>query len=218
MLFERRHLVGGSLVAVLVALAGGAYIADRVALAPLGAAPAAEAPPPAVAARARKDASGYAVTASFTVAAPLNLVWAVLVDFDHMAEILSSVDVSRIVNRRGNEFDVEQRSHANAGPLHLATESLRHVTLVPETEIRSHLLRSANLKASDFTTRLVPEGALVRVDVRGTFVPTLLAGTVLGTDNVAVQVGRQYTELRDEILRRQTGTPRPACLATKDCP
>ncbi len=218
MLLAKHHVVGGSVVAVLVALAGGAYIADRLALAPVTAAPAADAAQPPVSARARKDAAGYAVSASFTVAAPRELVWAVLVDFDHMAEILSSVDASRIVNRDGNDFDVEQRSHANAGPLHLATDSLRHVTLVPEAEIRSRLLRSGNLKASDFTTRLVSEGKLVRVDVQGTFVPKLLAGTVLGTDNVAVQVARQYTELRDEILRRQSGTPRPACLATKDCP
>lgn len=206
-----------SFVVALSVLAGGALAADAGS-APVT--PAASASPtlPAVQARARKQDSGYVVTASFTVAAPLGLVWSVLVDFDHMADILSSVDASKIVNRRGNEFDVDQRSHASAGPLRISMDNVRHVTLTPETEIRSRLVSSGNLKASDFSTRVTPVDKRVRVDVEGTFVPTLLAGAVLNADNVAAQVGRQYTELRDEILRRQSGTPRPACLATKDCP
>ncbi|MCC6868303.1 MAG: SRPBCC family protein [Burkholderiales bacterium] len=203
----------------LSVLAAGALAADAGKVAPATplATTATKAPPP-VQARARKEGGGYAVVASFTVAAPPGLVWNVLVDFDHMAEILSSVDASKIVNRRGNEFDVDQRSHATAGPLRISMDNVRHVTLTPETEIRSRLVSSDNLKLSDFITRVTPVDQRVRVDVEGTFVPTLLAGAVLNTDNVAAQVGRQYTELRDEILRRQNGTPRPACLATKDCP
>lgn len=171
-----------------------------------------------VVAQARKGSSGYTVDASFTVAASHDLVWDVLTDFDRMAQILSSVDASKIVNRKDNEFDVEQESHATAGPLRASLLNVRRVTLVPKTEIRSRLVSSDSLKASDFTTRITPHGDLMKVDVRGTFVPSFLAGAVLSTENIEASVGKQYTELRDEILRRKNGQPRPACLAKKNCP
>ncbi len=196
------------------ALAGAALA--QTPPAPLMAAPPAAATP--VVARAQKGSSGYTVDASFTVAAPHDLVWEVLTDFDRMAQILSSVDASKIVNRKGNEFDVDQESHGTAGPLRVSLLNVRHVTLVPKTEIRSRLVSSDSLKASDFTTRLTPQGELVKVDVNGTFVPSFLAGAVLTKENIEASVGRQYTELRDEILRRKNGQPRPACLAKKNCP
>lgn len=171
-----------------------------------------------VVARARKGSSGYTVDASFTVAASHDLVWDVLTDFDRMAQILSNVDASKIVNRKGNEFDVEQESHGTAGPLRVSLFNVRRVTLAPKTEMRSRLVSSDSLKSSDFTTRITPQGDLMKVDVHGTFVPAFLAGAVITTEGIETQVGRQYTELRDEILRRKNGQPRPACLARKDCP
>lgn len=186
--------------------------------APLVGSPSMTAPAAPVVARARKEGSGYVVELAFTVAATQDLVWDVLTDFDQMAQILSSVDSSRVLNRKGDDFDLEQKSHSTAGPVRLSTSNVRHVTLVPKTEIRSRLASADTLKSSDFTTRIAPQGALVRVDVRGTFVPALLASAVINTENIQAQLSRQYTELRDEILRRKNGQPRPACLARKDCP
>jgi len=208
-------------MALLLALAGGTLAAPALAQPAAGSSSPAASSPAAgqpVAVRARKDGSSYVVDASFTVAASQDLAWDVLTDFDQMAQILSSVDASKIVNRKGNEFDVEQKSHGTAGPARVSLNNVRHVTLVPKTEIRSQLVSSDSLKASDFTTRVTPQGALVKVDVRGTFVPGFLASAVVSIENIEAQVGRQYTELRDEILRRKSGQPRPACLAKKDCP
>ena len=218
-----RDRSGARGVAWLLALAIGAVAPCALAQPAAGAEPATMAAKDPetgqnVTTRARKEGPIYVVDATFTVAASQDLAWDVLTDFDQMAQILSSVDASKIVDRKGNEFEVEQRSHGSAGPVRVSLNNVRRVTLVPKTEIRSRLVSSDSLKSSDFTTRLVRQGEHVRVDVRGTFVPAFLASAVISTEGIETQVGRQYTELRDEILRRKTGAPRPACLATKDCP
>jgi len=69
-----------------------------------------------------------------------------------------------------------------------------------------------------FTTRIVAQGAVTRVEVQGTFVPTWLAATVINTNEVEAQTRRQYSELRAEILRRKNGEPTPPCIVKKDCP
>ncbi len=168
--------------------------------------------------RVSKNGSAYVVDASFSVAVSQDIAWDVLSDFDGMAQILSSVDVSRIVNRKGNGFDVEQQSHAAAGPLRITLDSVRHVELTPKREITSVLVRGDSVESSDFTTLVTPQGALTRVDIHGTFVPGWLAAAMVDMPKIEMRVRRQYTEFRAEMLRRKNGEPRPACLASKTCP
>lgn len=164
-----------------------------------------------------KTDDSYAVYASLNVPATQDQVWDVLTDFDHMAQILSNVDDSKIVDRKGNTFNVVQKSHGQAGPVRVSLNSTRRVDLSPKTEIRSQFISGDSLKSSVFTTRLMPQGSGTQVVVQGTFVPTWLAGSVITVEAVETQTRRQYAELRDEILRRKNGQPRPPCLVNKTC-
>ena len=78
-------------------------------------------------------------------------------DYDHMAEMLSSIDDSRIVKREGSQLEVAQTSHLGFGPLRLSLNNRRRIDLTPKRGIRYHLIKG-DLEASDFTTRLVDEG------------------------------------------------------------
>ena len=153
-------------------------------------------------------------SAELTVAATANGVWAVLTDYDHMAQIPSNVDACRITSRDGSSFEVTQRSHASAGVLRFSQDSVRQVELSPKREIRSHLLKG-DLKASDFTTRIAEEGGGVRITVRGKFVAGGLAASAITTEAVETQTRRQYQELRDEILRGKASPP--PCLIARNC-
>lgn len=166
---------------------------------------------------AEKDGPSFAVKAEMLVDATLDEVWAVLVDFDNMARILSNVDESRIANRDGDKFEVIQKSHANAGPVRLTLDSVREVELVPKREIRSHLVKG-DLKSSDFVTRVQQEGAGVKVTLSGAFVARGLAAGAISQDTVERQTRRQYQELREEVMRRKTNAPTPPCLLAKNCP
>ena len=163
-----------------------------------------------------RDGNAFAVNADFTVAASADEVWAVLTDFEHMAQILSNVDASQIANRDGNRFEVIQKSHSAAGLLRISLDSIRQVELLPKQEIRSHLLKG-DLKSSDFTTRIAEDGGVVKISVQGKFVASGLSAAAITPDTVESQTRRQYEELRDEILRRKTHEPPPPCLLAKNC-
>ncbi|MGE5669277.1 MAG: SRPBCC family protein [Betaproteobacteria bacterium] len=163
-----------------------------------------------------KDGSTFTVSAELTVPADSDEVWSVLTDFDHMSQILSNVDASRIANRDGNSFDVIQKSHASVGLLHISLDSVRRIELLPKQEIRSHLIKG-DLKSSDFTTRVVENGNAIKITVRGKFVVSGLTGAAITPETVEAQTRQQYEELREEILRRKTGQPPPPCLLAKNC-
>ena len=150
----------------------------------------------------RKEHTAYEISFEFTVPASVEQTWGVLSDYDHMAQILSNMDSSRIVSRDGNRLTVAQTSHGKVGFIPVSVDGLREIVLMPPTEIRSHLIKG-DLKASDFTTQLHVEGAVTRVTVHGKLVVAPWVGIALSADKVAAQTRQQYQELRDEILRRK---------------
>ena len=166
--------------------------------------------------RVQKNNGGLEVYAELTVVATPEQTWGVLVDYDRMAEILSSVDASRIVKRQGNRLEVAQTSHLGLGPLRVSLHNRRRGELIPRREIRSHLIEG-DVSASDFTTRLVGEGTLMRVTWRGRIVPGPLASLALTPETVEAELRQLCREMRTEILRQ---TARPAsspCRLAKSC-
>src|SRR5262249_54835708 len=144
----------------------------------------------------------YEISVEFAVPATIEQTWSVLSDFDHMAQILSNMDSSRIVSRDGNRLTVAQTSHGKLGLIHVSVDGLREIVLAPPHEIRSNLIKG-DLRASDFTTQLRAEGAVTVVTVRGQLVVAPWVGFALGAEKVAAQTRQQYQELRNEVLRRK---------------
>jgi uncharacterized membrane protein len=163
-----------------------------------------------------RDGDAFMVAAELTVAASADEVWDVLTDFDHMAQILSNVDLSRVTNRNGKRFEVIQKAHGSAGLIHVSLDSVRAVELTPKREIQSHLVKG-DLKSSDFTTRIARKGGLTWITVRGKIVAEGLSAAAITPEAVQAQTQRQYQELREEILRRKAKEPPPPCLLTKNC-
>ena len=163
-----------------------------------------------------REQNTFTVSLDMVVPAGADETWEVFTDFDRMAQILSNVDASKIVSRDGNMMQVAQKSHATAGLVRLSLDNLRQIELVPNREIRSRLIKG-DLKASDFTTRLSPDGPATRVSVKGKFTVGALSGTAINEDAVAKQTRRQYEELRTEVLRRKNNLPPPPCPAGKTC-
>jgi carbon monoxide dehydrogenase subunit G len=155
-----------------------------------------------IAVQVQKDHSAYDIEFEFTVPATIEQTWNVLSDFDHMAQILSNMDSSRIVSRDGNRITVAQTSHGKIGLIHVSVDGLREIVLTPPTEMRSHLIKG-DLKASDFTTELHGEGAITRVTGHGRIVVVPWVSFALGADTVAAQTRQHYQELREEVLRRK---------------
>ena len=150
----------------------------------------------------RKEHAAFDISLEFTVPASVEQTWNVLADYEHMAQIVSNMDSSRIVSREGNRLTVAQTSHGKVGPVHVSVDGIREIELTPHSEIRSHLV-TGDLKSSDFTTSLHPDGAVTRVTVKGKLVAAAWVAWALSAETVAAQTRRQYQDLRNEILRRK---------------
>jgi carbon monoxide dehydrogenase subunit G len=181
-------------------------------------APTYSAPPlgSVIAVHVERDGATFVIEATLSVAADIDEVWEVLTDFDHMAQILSSVDASRVTKREGNHVEVVQKSHGNVGPVRISQDSVRDEELTPKREIRSRQVKGDS-KASDFTTSIAEEDGVSKITVHGKFVTGGLAASVVTVEAVEAHTRRNYQELLEEILRRKAHEPPPACLLTKTC-
>ena len=143
------------------------------------------------------------------VAAPREIVWAVVTDYDHMAEFLTMLKTSTVQSRNGNQLEVAQTGEARRGFLHFSFSTLRAVELVPDREIHSHLIRG-DFKSYEFTTRLVDDApGGIAIQHHGEYVPTTWVPPVIGPAMIETETRKQYTQLIAEMTRRQAAE-RPA--------
>ena len=66
-----------------------------------------------------------------------------LTDFDHMAEIVTNLQSSKVLSRSTTTLVVAQQGRTSAGPLTFAFETVREVELKPFYEIRARLLHGS---------------------------------------------------------------------------
>jgi carbon monoxide dehydrogenase subunit G len=141
------------------------------------------------------------VDASLSVAASPEEAWAVLTDFDHMANFISNLQVSRVVAATGNTIQVEQKGKSSHGPFSIAFESIKEYELNPFDSIRSRLI-SGTFKRFEGTMQLIVQGKATRLVYHGESIPEMWVPPLIGPALVRSEIQEQFGELRDEIVRR----------------
>lgn len=162
-----------------------------------------------IAVHVTKDGPTINVDVDCPVAAPVAVVWGVLVDYDHMAQFISNLETSIVRERNGNRLNVYQKGKARRGPVTFTFENVREIQLVPDREIRSRLI-SGDLKSSEFTTRIVDEGGGLHIINSGRYTPKIWVPPLIGPALLEAETRKQFGEIRAEILRRsklQDGLP-----------
>lgn len=162
-----------------------------------------------IAVHVTKDGPAISVDVDCPVAAPVAVVWGVLVDYDHMAQFISNLETSIVRERNGNRLNVYQKGKARRGPVTLTFENEREIQLVPYREIRSRLI-SGDLKSSEFTTRIVDDGGGLHIINSGRYTPKIWVPPLIGPALLEAETRKQFGEIRAEILRRsklQDGLP-----------
>jgi carbon monoxide dehydrogenase subunit G len=157
----------------------------------------------------RRDGDAIEVAVELLVKATPQEAWNVLIDYDHMAEFVSNVAMSRIVRRAGEKLEVAQTSRLSFGPLEFKFDNVREIELVPLQEIRSKVV-DGDMKASAFTTRFAAEGNATRITNRGRFLPGRWIPPLIGTAVLEAETRKQFAEFRAEILRRGDRGPKNA--------
>ena len=135
------------------------------------------------------------------VPADMATAWAVLTDYEHMADFISNLKTSVVLTRQGNQLEVQQSGQAKKGPLTFSFETTRAVELIADREIRSHLIKG-DFKSYDFKTTLVDNGSGVTIVNHGEYWPNVWVPPVVGPAMIESETRKQYGEIRAEILRR----------------
>ena len=161
-----------------------------------------------------KRGEAVVVDVQATVDAESRHVWAVLTDYEHMAQFLSMLESSAVVSRQGNSLQVEQTGAAQHGLLHFRFHSLRAVELLPGKEIRSQLIQG-DFKRYGFVTRVTDQGDRTLITHHGEYVPNTWVPPGIGPALIKTETAKQYEELIAEMLRRQSAAAAPGPPASK---
>ena len=155
--------------------------------------------------KVQKKGEWVIVDVDFPVDATVPETWNVMTDYDNMSKFVSNLVSSKIIGREGNTLSVEQKGKASRGPLTISFENVREIVLTPQREVHSRLV-SGDLKASEFTTRVIDRGAFTQIINHGEFIPNIWVPPVIGPALIEAETRKQFQELRLEILRRKAET------------
>jgi carbon monoxide dehydrogenase subunit G len=185
----RRHVAALLAASMLIGLAAPASSADAPPAAP-------------VTVGVEHDGEVYVVIASFTAPVAPAAAWAVLTDFDHMADFMPSLKASRVLDHKDSKLLVEQRGTMELGTFRMPFESQRTIEMFPPNRIDSSQLRG-NMQRVDSVTTVneVPGGT--RVDYRIEIVPKLWMPQNIAGPLLKNETERQFTAILKEIVRRK---------------
>jgi|APIni6443716594_1056825.scaffolds.fasta_scaffold171424_2 carbon monoxide dehydrogenase subunit G len=181
----------------LVALGVAAGCAAALLAAPARAQPA----QPAVRIAVTRDGANYYIDASLRTAAPPQVAWDVLTDFDRMATFAPNVETSRATARSGNRVKLEQRGVARFGPLAFPFESQREIELVPIEIIRSRQT-AGSLRHLVSLTTLNAAGTGTRIDYHVEVDPGALYPSFVMLPFLKREVAAQFAAIDREMRRR----------------
>ena len=163
--------------------------------------PARGAEEPGVAVTVLHEGDTLTVDALMHVPVAPQEVWAVLADFEHFADFVPNMQVSRIVSKPGEPLRIEQKGKSRYGLLSFSYESLREVELLPYETIKSRAIKG-NMKKMETLTRLSAEGDGTRISYHNEVVPEFWLPPLIGPEFIRHEVAEQFRAFIREMLRR----------------
>jgi uncharacterized membrane protein len=152
--------------------------------------------------KVQKDGDSIIIDLNVTIPASPEETWAVLVDFDHMPQFMSTVQSSKILEKNDNKWKVAQKGQSSHAGFSFAFESVREVELKPFETIRSHLI-SGTMKKHEGLTQLYPSGSGTRIVYHAESITNLWVPPLVGTSLVESDIRKQFQDIEAEILRRK---------------
>ena len=156
----------------------------------------------------RKTADGYVADVIMHVPVPRELAFAVLVDFEHMADWVPNLRESRVLKRDAHRATIEQQGVARFGALSLPFTTVREIEFASPESIHSTQVRGS-MRRLESTTKLLAEGAGTRLDYHIEMVPGAVAAAVLTRNFLEHELGEQFEAVLAEMVRRK-GAAAPA--------
>lgn len=151
------------------------------------------------------------VEASAEFTADRYRVWQVLTDYDHLADFIPGMRVSRTLERRKGAAIVEQKGDVRLLFLHYPIEVTLAVDEFPYSRVVSHAVKGSFLEMYNAYYLEVQQDQ-IRLRYVGRMTPDFLMPPLIGTIMFRKNVEVQFGALVDEILRRQQAAAQPSAL------
>jgi carbon monoxide dehydrogenase subunit G len=155
-----------------------------------------------ITAQAERQGEKTVIDLTAHVASPIADTWAVLTDFEHMPQFISTVKVSTVKMLEPNRLELTQSSESRVGLFSAQVSSVRLVELAPTREIHLKLI-SGDFKAFESTTRLSEEPGGTLVTYHGEYVSSKWVPPVVTGGLIAEQTKKFWSELLAEAQRRR---------------
>jgi carbon monoxide dehydrogenase subunit G len=181
------------------------WVQAIVVAAALGPAPAAVAQSPVTSVEVRQADDGYVADLVMRVAVPPEQAFAVLVDFENMANWVPDVRVSRVVKREANRATIEYEGVAHYGFLPVPFTTVREIEFDTPAWLRSTQIKGT-MKRHQSRIDFTAEGNATRLDYHVEMVPGGIAALVLNQRRVERELTQHFEAIGAEILRRKAAT------------
>jgi carbon monoxide dehydrogenase subunit G len=129
------------------------------------------------------------------------LAWDVLSDYDHLAQFIPDMSVSRVLSRNGNTVIVEQKGEFGVLFFHQPIDLTLEIVETPHTSIAARAV-GGSFREMSGRYDLDQAGGRVRISYAGRFVPGFSLPAFLGIIGVRHTAATQLSALVDEIMRR----------------
>jgi hypothetical protein len=177
------------LFACLMALAGGVPAAD-------------------VAIEVTRSGDTLRVTASAEIEGTIARTWQVLTDYDRLAEIVPDLRVSRVISRKGNLVQLEQKGEARLLFFSFPVDVRLAITEHPRERIVSRAV-SGNFRDMQGAYTLEGKEGRVLLRYKGSMVPDFYVPPFIGTWVLRHSIETSFQALVDEIERNQAESAQP---------
>ena len=148
-----------------------------------------------------KDSDAYVVDIVMFAPVPTGTAWAVLTDFDHMANWIPNVRESKVVASDGNVVTIEQQGVAKFGLAQFPYTSVREMTLNPQNSVRVKQIKGS-MKRLESLTSVAPEANGTQLKYHLEIVPSGLAAAVMSKEFLQHEMTEQFTAIIQEMVRR----------------
>ncbi len=148
----------------------------------------------------------YVATLSFKVPVVARVVLDVLTDFEHMAAFVPNLKRSRVIDRAGRIYRVEQDGKAVLGAFTIDFHSLRQIEVLPGGRIVSDSLPGSSSRSHSEMKVLDGGAGWTRLDYTLELEPSAWIPSSLGVGFLRHEMAEQFDAMAREMVRRSRET------------
>lgn len=148
-----------------------------------------------------RGAEGIRIDAHADVDAPPSIAWAVLSDYDHLAEFVPHMRVSRVVSRPGEPLRIEQRGETRWLGFRRSVDVVFAIDETPPSRLAFHAV-AGSFRRMEGEWRVEPRESGARIVYRAEMLPDFWIPPFVGPALVARDVTARVAAVAREIRRR----------------